>query len=96
MPAALDKAGVAFAFQSAGLKDPKDFLKNAAKAVKEGLAPDAAIRALTVNAARIAGAADRLGSLEKGKIANVIVADGDVFADTTKITHVFVDGRLCK
>jgi len=96
VPAALDKAGVAFAFQSAGLKDPKDFLKNAGKAVKEGLAPDAAIRAMTINAARIAGAADRLGSLEKGKIANVVVTSGDLFAEATTITHVFVDGRLCK
>jgi len=93
-PAALDKAGIAFAFASGGLKDSKDFLKNAVKAVKEGLAPDAAVQALTINAARIAGAADRTGSLEAGKIANVIVASGDLFADGTTITHVFVDGRL--
>ena len=96
VPAALDKAGLTFAFQSAGLKDPKDFVKNAAKAVKEGLPADAAIRALTINAARIAGAADRLGSLEQGKIANVIVADGDLFAEATKIRHVFVDGRMVR
>lgn len=96
VPAALEKAGLTFAFQSAGLKDPKDFVKNAAKAVKEGLPADAAVRALTINAARIAGAADRLGSLEQGKIANVIVADGDLFAETTKITHVFVDGRMVR
>ncbi|MEW5984058.1 MAG: amidohydrolase family protein [Acidobacteriota bacterium] len=94
VPAALEKAGVAFAFQSGGLKDPKDFLKHAAKAVKEGLAADAAIRALTINAARISGAADRIGSLESGKIANLIVTNGDLFADDTKILHVFVDGCL--
>jgi imidazolonepropionase-like amidohydrolase len=96
VPAALEKAGVLFAFQSAGLKDPKDFVKNAAKAVKEGLAADAAIRALTLNAARIAGAADRLGSLERGKIANLIVTDGDLFSESTKIRHVFVDGRMVR
>jgi imidazolonepropionase-like amidohydrolase len=96
VPAALEKAGVAFAFQSAGLKDPKDFVKNAAKAVKEGLAADAAIRAMTINAARIAGAADRLGSLEKGKIANLVVTDGDLFAESTKVKHVFVDGRMVR
>ena len=61
--------------------------------MKEGLSPDAAVRALTINAARIAGAADRLGSLEKGKIANVIVTDGDLFEDRTRVVHVFVDGR---
>lgn len=95
VPAALDKADVVFAFQSGGLKDPKDFLKHAARAVREGgLAPDAALRALTIDAARIAGAADRTGSLEAGKIANLIVTNGDLFADDTTITHVFVDGRL--
>jgi imidazolonepropionase-like amidohydrolase len=92
-PAALDKAGIVFAFESGGLEEPKDFVKNAAKAVKAGLAADAAVRALTINAATIAGAADRLGSLEKGKIANVIVTDGDLFGEKTTIKHVFVDGR---
>jgi imidazolonepropionase-like amidohydrolase len=92
-PAALEKAGIVFAFESGGLEDPKDFVKNAAKAVKAGLSADAAIRALTINAATIAGAADRVGSLEKGKIANAIVTDGDLFGDKTTIKHVFVDGR---
>ena len=64
-----------------GLREPRDFVRNAARAVKDGLPPDAAVRALTINAAKIAGAADRLGSLEKGKIANVIVTDGDLFDD---------------
>src|SRR6185436_2006033 len=57
-PGELARAGVTFAFESAGLADPKDFVKNAAKAVKAGLAEDAAIRALTANAATIAGVAD--------------------------------------
>ena len=68
-------------------------MKNAARAVKDGLAEDAAIRALTLDAAKIAGAADRLGSLEKGKIANVIVTDGDLFAERTKIKLVPIDGQ---
>ena len=92
----LEKSGVLFAFASAGLKEPGDFVKNAARAVKAGLAPDAAIRALTINAAKIAGVADRLGSLEAGKVANVIVTDGDLFADKTTVKHVFIDGRLIK
>jgi imidazolonepropionase-like amidohydrolase len=61
--------------------------------VKDGLPADAAVRALTINAARIAGAGDRLGSIERGKIANVIVTDGDLFEEKTRIRHVFVDGR---
>ena len=95
-PAALDKAGVLFAFESNGLSDPKDFLKNARKTVAGGLSKDAALKALTLNAATLAGAADRLGSLDRGKIANLVVADGDIFEEKTAIKHVFVNGRRVK
>jgi imidazolonepropionase-like amidohydrolase len=95
-PGELAKAGVPFAFSGAGLAAPADFVKNAARAVKEGLPEDAALRALTLDAAKIAGASDRLGSLEKGKIANVIITDGDLFNERTHIRHVFVDGRMVK
>ena len=64
-----------------------------AKAVKAGLTEDEGIRAMTINAATIAGVADRLGSIEKGKAANLVVTDGNLFDDKTKITRVFVDGR---
>lgn len=92
-PAALEKAGIVFAFESAGLSDAKDFLKNAQKAVANGLSKDAAIKALTLNAASIAGASDRLGSLERGKIANVVVTEGDLFDEKATIKHVFVNGQ---
>jgi imidazolonepropionase-like amidohydrolase len=92
-PSMLDRAGILFAFESAGLQESKDFLKNAQKTVAGGLSKDAAIKALTINAATIGGAADRLGSLDKGKIANVIVTDGDLFEEKTAIKHVFVNGR---
>jgi imidazolonepropionase-like amidohydrolase len=93
VPAALDKAGIVFAFSSSGAREPRDFVRNAARSVKEGLPADAAIRALTINAARIAGAADRLGSLEKGKLANVVVTEGELFDEKMRIRHVFVEGR---
>lgn len=93
VPAALDKAGILFAFQSGGLSDPKAFVRNAARAVRGGLSAAAAVRALTINAATIAGVADRLGSIEKGKIANLVVTDGDLFDEKTIIKHVYVDGR---
>ena len=93
MPAVLAKAGVTFAFASAGLREQRDFVRNVTRAVKEGLPPDVAVRAVTIDAAKIAGAGDRLGSLEKGKIANVIVTDGDLFEEKTRVRHVFVDGR---
>src|SRR5262249_59155037 len=86
VPAELARAGVTFAFASHGLTDPKDFVRNVAKAVKAGLDEDAAIRALTSRAASIAGVADRLGSIEKGKIANLIVTDGSRFDAKTIIT----------
>jgi len=96
VPAALARAGVTFAFSSSGLRDERDFLRHAARAVKEGLAPEAAVRALTIDAARIAGAAQRVGSIETGKIANVIVTDGDLFEEKTRVRHMFVDGRSVK
>jgi imidazolonepropionase-like amidohydrolase len=93
VPGELARAGVVFGFETGGLTDSKDFVRNAAKAVKAGLPADAAIRALTLDAAAIAGAADRLGSIENGKIANLIVTDGDLFDEKTKVTRVFVAGR---
>jgi len=94
VPAALHKAGVTFAFSSAGLRDPRDFVRNVARAVREGLPADAAIRALTADAAKIAGAGDRVGTIEKGRIANLLVTEGDLFDNAMKVKHVFVDGRM--
>jgi imidazolonepropionase-like amidohydrolase len=92
-PAALAKAGVKFAFYSGGITVPKDILKAAKKSIDAGLASDAALRAFTLSAAEIFGVADRLGSLENGKIANLVVTDGDLFEEKTKIKMVFVDGQ---
>lgn len=92
-PAALAKAGVKFAFYSGGIAAPKDILKAAKKSIDAGLSPDAAIRAFTLTPAEIFGVADRLGSVENGKIANLIVTDGDIFDEKTKVKFVFVDGR---
>jgi imidazolonepropionase-like amidohydrolase len=92
-PAALARANVKFAFYSGGLTAPKDVLKAVKKSIEAGLPPDAALRALTLSAAEIYGVSDRMGSLEVGKIANLIVTDGDLFEEKTKIKMVFVDGR---
>lgn len=94
VPGALQKAGVTFAFSGTGINQPRDFVRNVGRAVKEGLPADAAIRALTLNAAKIAGADNRLGSIEKGKLANLIVTQGDLFDDKMQIKHVFVEGRM--
>ncbi len=94
VPGALEKAGVTFAFSATGLREPRDFVRNAARAVRSGLSADAALRALTLDAARIAGAEARVGSIDTGKIANLVITNGDLFEDATQIRHVFVDGRL--
>ena len=89
--AKLAQAGVKFAFTSGGLQ-PGDFIANVRRAVENGLSKDDALRALTANAAEILGAGDQLGSIEVGKIANLIVESGDLFSKDAKLRHVFIDG----
>jgi imidazolonepropionase-like amidohydrolase len=91
--AKLQRAGVRFAFTSNGLKTPKQFLTNAIKAVQAGLSKDDALRAMTLTPAQILGAGDQIGSIEAGKVANLLVTDGDLFDEKTKIRYVFVDGE---
>ena len=92
-PAALHKAGVKFGFYSDGIGNPKDLFKNIKKAIDAGLPADAALRALTLSPAEIFGVADRVGSIEAGKAANLVITDGDLFEEKTKIKMVFVDGH---
>jgi hypothetical protein len=93
-PVVLNKAGVKFAFASDGIANPKDILRNVAKSVAAGLPADVALRALTLGAAEILGVSDRLGSIEAGKIANLVITDGDILADQTNVKWIIVDGKL--
>lgn len=93
-PKILADKGVKFAFQSGGLTNLSDFFANAAKATENGLSKDAAIRAMTLGSAEILGIADRTGSVEAGKIANLTVVKGDILSKDRFVSHVFVDGRL--
>lgn len=92
MPAALAAQKVTFAFYSDGLTGPTEVVANVRRAIDAGLSRDAALRALTLDVAQIFGVADRLGSLETGKIANLVVTSGDLFDEQTTVKHVFVDG----
>lgn len=92
-PAALDKAGVKFAFYSGDISAPKDLLPAVKKAIEAGLSPEVALRALTLSPAEIFGVSQTLGSIENGKIADLVVTDGDLFDKKTKVKIVFVDGR---
>jgi imidazolonepropionase-like amidohydrolase len=86
----LAAAGVRFAFEDGGITTWSEFLANAGRTVENGLTADQAVRALTTSAAEILGVGDRLGTIETGKIANLTVTRGDLFAG--HVAHVFVDG----
>ena len=92
--AMLAKAGVKFAFYSDGVDTAPELKRALKKAIDSGLSRADAIRALTLNVAEIYGVADRMGSLDKGKIANVVVMKGDAFDDKTTVEYIFVDGRM--
>jgi imidazolonepropionase-like amidohydrolase len=92
-PRALQEAGVPFAFTTDGMEDLSEFMSNAARTVKDGgLSPDALMAALTINAARLVGADNRLGTLQRGRIANLVVTEGTWPDEGTRIRHVFIDG----
>lgn len=90
-PAALEKAGARFAFYSGGTA-AKDVRKALKRAVDAGLTEAAAVRALTLSAAEIYGVADRVGSIEPGKMANLLLVKGSLFDEKAKIQYVFIDG----
>ncbi len=81
------------AFQSADMANPKDFIRNIGRSVQAGLDKETALRSLTITAAEILGVADRLGSIERGKTANLILTTGDLFEASTRVKLVFIDGR---
>ena len=91
-PAVLAKANVEFALVSAPGK-AGDFIPGIRKAMENGLTAEQALRATTLAPARMFGVERQLGSLERGKIANVVIADRPIFAENAKVTRVFVDGR---
>jgi imidazolonepropionase-like amidohydrolase len=93
-PGVLARAGVKIAFQTDNASDSRNLAYNAGIATAFGLDPDEALRAITINAAQIWGVADRYGSLEAGKIGNVIVTTGDVLDARTAIRYVFIRGQL--
>lgn len=94
-PAMLQKAGVLFA-----LNDDDETTRsrnlpfNAGTAISYGLDKEEAVKAVTLNAAKILGIDDRTGSIEAGKDANIVICEGDIFdMRTSIITHAFIQGR---
>ena len=89
----LAQAGVTFAFGVGGASNNRLLPYEAAISVAWGLDRNRALRAITLDAATILGVADRVGSLEPGKVANLFVATGDPMEMKTQFTHVFINGR---
>ena len=92
-PMELASVNVAFAFFGSKAESPEDFMKGVAKAIEKGLPVERAVQALTLDAARVYGLDDRLGSLEPGKIANLVVFEGDPFGEKSRPKMVFIDGQ---
>jgi hypothetical protein len=92
-PGVLAKAGAKFAFYSGGIEQPRELQRAVKRAIDAGLPREAAIRALTLSPAEIYQVADRVGSVEKGKIANLVVTRGEIFDDRTTVEMIIVDGH---
>jgi imidazolonepropionase-like amidohydrolase len=91
-PALLDSTGVPFAFATLDVK-PGDIHANLRRMVAAGLSPDAALGALTVAPARLLGLDREVGTVEEGKLANLVVTTGDLFtSDSAAVRLVVVDG----
>ena len=93
--AALQKAGVVFSISD---DDPqtrgKNILFNAGTAAAYGLSKEEALQAITLNAAKIMGVADKAGSIEAGKDANIVISEGDLLdMRTSKVTAALIQGR---
>ncbi|MDH3734841.1 MAG: amidohydrolase family protein [Gemmatimonadota bacterium] len=92
LPGELHDAGVEIAFATFNSADSRTLPYEAANSVSWGLPRDAALEAITLAPARILGVDGDLGSLEVGKLGNLIVTDGDAMEITTAIEHVFIKG----
>jgi imidazolonepropionase-like amidohydrolase len=93
-PGILARAGVKVAIQTDAASSVQYLAMNAALAVREGMPEEEALKAITINAAEIIGVADRVGSLEVGKDADVVVFSGHPLEYRTVAEMVFVDGEL--
>lgn len=91
-PGRLEKAGVPLSLTSSQLKDAGSFLAQVRKAIARGLSADGALAALTTTPASWLGIDKQYGTLDAGKAANIVVTDGDLFGEKTKVREVWIDG----
>jgi imidazolonepropionase-like amidohydrolase len=91
--ARLSRAGVPLVLSSFDTHNARNLRQEAGNAISYGLDREAALQAVTLEPARVWGVADRLGSLDVGKDADVVVWSGDPFELTTGAERVFISGR---
>ena len=94
-PSVLARNGILFALVS-GTGKTSDYFPGIRKAIENGLSADDALKATTINPAKIIGIDRQLGSLDKGKIANIVITDKPIFDKESKVKRIFVDGREVK
>ncbi len=90
----LQAAGIPIAFSSFGVAFSRRLSQYAGAAVAYGLPHEEALKAVTLNAAQMLGLADQLGTIEPGKMANLIVTDGDPLEIKTQVRYLFIKGQL--
>jgi imidazolonepropionase-like amidohydrolase len=89
----LHKAGVKFAFSTGTASDVRLLPYHAGTAAAFGLSKEEALKAITLYPAQIFGADRLVGSIETGKVANLVVTDGDILEFRTKVKHMFINGH---
>jgi len=92
-PARLHEAGVRFCIRSDGGSNTRNLPYEVAMAVSYGLPPEEGLKAITVYPAEILGVADQLGSIEPGKRANLVLANGVILQASTQVQAIFIDGK---
>ena len=90
--ASLVAAGISVTLSSYGT-DVTEFRSLVGNVVEAGLSEDEALRAVTITPATLLGLGGAIGTIERGKLANLLVTDGDLFNDDTHVLHVFVEGQ---
>jgi Imidazolonepropionase and related amidohydrolases len=93
-PAVLRRANRDIALTTYGLSDKKSFRKNLQLAIDRGLSEQDALAALTTVPAKLCGAEELLGTIEAGKLANLVVVSGSYFNPDSKVVAVWIEGRM--
>jgi imidazolonepropionase-like amidohydrolase len=92
--AALQRTGIKIAFQTGSVAHLGDLISEARRAIEHGLSPQDALKALTINPAEIFGVADKVGSIDKGLSADLLVFDGNPLSSPAKLKMVIIEGRV--